>query len=98
MTKRPVRVACRKRASSLSVQGSTVNEPRHDLADPEREARRARHPGCISLVTFFVQAKKVTRSPAGRVEAFALEPNKQKAKSLDSRLRGNDEQKSRATG
>jgi hypothetical protein len=91
MTKRPVKVARRMRASSLSVQGSTVNEPRHGLAHPEREARRARHLGCISLVPFarlarkgkyslFVQAKKVTRSPEGRVEAFALKHQKIKSK------------------
>src|SRR6188472_3122601 len=35
-----------------------------------QDARRARHRGCVSLVTFFAQAKKVTRSPAGRVEAL----------------------------
>jgi hypothetical protein len=51
-------------------------------------ARRARKENYSS----FARAKKVTRSPAGRVEAFALEPNKQRAKSLDSRFRGNDEQ------
>jgi hypothetical protein len=39
------------------------------------------------LVTFFAQAKKVTRSAAGRVEALQL---KRKKKELDSRLRGND--------
>jgi hypothetical protein len=83
------------RASSLYAQGCAFNEPRHDLAYPQREARRARHPGCISLLTFFVQAKKVSRSPKGRVEALAPESNKQRAKSLDSRLRGNDEQKKR---
>ena len=60
--------------------------------EPSREpagqdARRARHPGCVSLVTFFAQAKKVTRSPAGRAEALHLyEQSKNK---VDSRLRGN---------
>ena len=37
-----------------------------------QDARRPRHRGCVSLVTFFAQAKKVTRSPAGRVEALHL--------------------------
>jgi hypothetical protein len=31
------------------------------------------------LLTFFAQAKKVSRSPVGRVEAFALKLKKQKA-------------------
>jgi len=35
-----------------------------------QDARRARYRGCVSLVTFFSQAKKVTRSAAGRVEAL----------------------------
>jgi hypothetical protein len=42
------------------------------------------------LLTFFVQAKKVSRSPKGRVEALLLNNQKQK---LDSSLRWNDEQK-----
>jgi hypothetical protein len=41
------------------------------------------------LLTFFAQAKKVSRSPAGRVEALLLSKQKQK---LDSSLRWNDEQ------
>jgi hypothetical protein len=41
--------------------------------------------GRASLVTFFARAKKMTRSPIGRVEAFAPNHKKQKAKSLDSR-------------
>jgi len=39
------------------------------------DARRARLPGCVSLVTFFAQAKKATRSAAGRVEARSLQQN-----------------------
>ena len=36
---------------------------------PQRTGRRpARNRGCISLVTFFVQAKKVTRPPGGRTK------------------------------
>ncbi|WP_222435342.1 hypothetical protein, partial [Puniceibacterium confluentis] len=41
--------------------------------------------GGVSLVTFFAQAKKVTRSPAGRVEALLLKHKITKEKSLDSR-------------
>jgi hypothetical protein len=37
------------------------------------------------LVTFFAQAKKVTRSPTGRVEALHFSEIK-----MDSRFRGND--------
>ena len=55
-----------------------------------QDARRARHRGCVSLVTFFAQAKKVTRSPAGRVEALHFT---NKSKELDSGLRRNDELK-----
>jgi hypothetical protein len=60
------------RASSLYAHGCAFNEPRHDLADSRGFIARARHPGCVSLLTFFAQAKKVSRSPKGRVEAFAL--------------------------
>jgi hypothetical protein len=41
-------------------------------------------------VTFFAQAKKVTRSPEGRVEALLLQ-RQTKGKELDSGLRRNDE-------
>ena len=44
------------------------------------------------MVTFFAQAKKVTRSPAGRVEALDLKREAQ-SKELESRLRRNDEPK-----
>jgi hypothetical protein len=83
------------RASSLYAQGCAFNEPRHALANPQREARRAQHPGCVSLLTFFAQAKKVSRSPVGRVEAFALK-NRSPKQELDSSLRWNDEQKAKA--
>jgi len=43
--------------------------------------------GVLSLVTFFAQAKKVTRSAAGRVEAVHFRNCRIK---MDSRLRGND--------
>jgi hypothetical protein len=45
------------------------------------------------LLTFFAQAKKVSRSPAGRVEALLLNNQKQE---LDSSLRWNDEQKAKS--
>ncbi len=50
------------RARSLHALGRAFNEPRRDLAYSRGFIVRARHSGCISLVTFFVQAKKVTRS------------------------------------
>jgi hypothetical protein len=43
--------------------------------------------GVLSLVTFFAQAKKVTRSTAGRVEALHFT---QKCEELDSGFRRND--------
>jgi len=49
--------------------------------------------GGVSLLTFFAQAKKVSRSPAGRVEALLLNNQKQE---LDSSLRWNDEQKAKS--
>jgi hypothetical protein len=51
-----------------------------------QDARKARHRGCVSLVTFFAQAKKVTRSPQASGSS-ALENSRIK---MDSRLRGND--------
>src|SRR5512141_918 len=54
---------------------------------PEVEQRRTscRMPGdratggVLSLVTFFAQAKKVTRSPAGRVEALQFKDDRAKS-------------------
>ena len=53
--------------------------------------------GCISLVTFFVQAKKVTRPPGRRTEPDRDErrvraTRDKKAKALGPRLRGDDEE------
>jgi hypothetical protein len=45
--------------------------------------------GVLSLVTFFAQAKKVTRSAAGRVEALHF--SAKRAEELDSGFRRNDE-------
>jgi len=47
-------------AFSLSATGSRVETTRLEQVS-SRLARRAASTGCISLVTFFVQAKKVTR-------------------------------------
>ncbi|HEX7915660.1 hypothetical protein, partial [Rudaea sp.] len=88
------------------------NEPRHDLANPERAARRARHPGCISFGYFSLgKQRKVTRSrdASGKANGRDHIKIKNKARSkwipaftgmtsqaeqeLDSRLRGNDEQR-----
>jgi len=46
--------------------------------------------GVFLWLPFFAQAKKVTRSPVGRVEALYFK--KQTNIKIDSRLRGNDEQ------
>jgi len=47
-------------AFSLSATGCRVETTRLERVSP-RLARRAASTGCVSLVTFFVQAKKVTR-------------------------------------
>jgi len=82
-------------------------------ADPTRTMRVGRKAlWRVSLVPFFARAKKGTRSPEGRVEAFALKTKTSKSKDagfplracgnnelgqeLDSRLRGNDERERRA--
>jgi len=91
------------RASSLRAHGCALNEPRSALANSEGRMPGERAAwGVLSLVTFFAQAKKVTRSPAGRVEALhfqrrskysRLRGNDVKRKELDSGFRRNDEQK-----
>src|SRR5690242_9223655 len=60
--------------------------PEHPRGVGGQDARRPRHRGCVSLVTFFAQAKKVTRSPQAS-GSRALRRTKIK---MDSRLRGND--------
>ena len=65
------RVARTMRASSLRAHGCALNEPRSTLAKSEGRMPGDRATGgVLSLVTFFAQAKKVTRSPAGRVGAL----------------------------
>src|SRR5262249_14615751 len=85
------RVARRMRASSWNAHGRTSHEPRSNLANLEgrRPGRRA-FGGVLSLVTFFAQAKKGTRSPAGGVEALLLK--RQGKIKMDSGLRRNHEQ------
>src|SRR5262249_7701648 len=64
--------------SFADVHGRTSGGPPERLREPGgQDARRARLPGCVSSVTFFAQAKKVTRSAAGRVEAFGFYDDKQ---------------------
>ena len=64
------RVARRMRASLRPVHGRTVRKPRSLLAEcAGMDAREPRPRGCLSLVTFFGQAKKVTRPPGMAGEA-----------------------------
>ena len=70
------RVARRRRASSLSAHGCAVSGP------PEHAREVGGHgwpetatPGCVSLVTFFAQAKKVTRSPQASGSRALAETN-----------------------
>ena len=78
--KKPARVARRMRASLLSAHGCAVSEPpEHARAVGGQDARRPRHRGCVSLVTFFAQAKKVTRSPQAS-GSIALSETKQRAR------------------
>jgi len=51
--------------------------------------------GVFLWLPFFAQAKKVTRSPTGRVEALHLK-DKDKNEELDSGLRRNDERREKA--
>jgi len=46
--------------------------------------------GVLSLVTFFAQAKKVTRSAKGRVEALLYNTNSKSKVKMDSGFRRND--------
>ena len=65
-----VRIARTMRASSLHAHGRAFNEPRPVLAHPEREARRARHPGCVLFGYFLLhKQEKVTRATDARGKA-----------------------------
>jgi hypothetical protein len=58
-------------ARSLNVHGRTSSEPRSALAKAQGRMPGDRAAGGVFLwLPFFAQAKKVTRSPAGRVEAL----------------------------
>ena len=79
-------------ARSPNVHGRTSGEPRSTLAYLEGRMPGRRAAGGVFLwLPFFAQAKKVTRSPAGRVEALLLE--RKKSEDLDSSVRWNDEQR-----
>src|SRR5678816_3124043 len=57
-----------------------------------QDARKARYLGCVSFGDFSLhKQRKVTRSPAGRVEALHFKTNT-RSKELDSGVRRNDEQ------
>ncbi len=69
-------------ARSLNVQGRTSSEPRSPLADLQGRMPGRRAAGGVFLwLSFFAQAKKVTRSPAGRVKALLFA--RRKSKELD---------------
>jgi hypothetical protein len=77
--------------------GCPSSEPRPVFAHSRSFIARARHPGCISLVTFFVQAKKVTRAPDARGKSNGRGRKRIRSKiKMDSSLRWNDERKMRA--
>ena len=80
-------------ARSLNVHGRTSSEPRSTLAHLKGRMPGRRATGGVFLwLPFFAQAKKVTRSPAGRVEALHL---RKEAKNCYS-LCWKDEQKTDA--
>jgi hypothetical protein len=59
------------RGRSLNVHGCTSSEPQSTLAHSQGRMPGERAAGGVFLwLPFFAQAKKVTRSPAGRVEAL----------------------------
>src|SRR5690349_16639241 len=58
-----------------------------------QDARKARQSGCVSLLTFFAQAKKVSRSPGRRAEQLRM--RSERAEVQDSSFRRNDEPKER---
>jgi hypothetical protein len=78
-------------ARSLNVHGRTSSEPRSTLAHSQGRMPGERAAGGVFLwLPFFAQAKKVTRSPAGRVEALLSFNEKTEASRMHSRLSGND--------
>jgi hypothetical protein len=78
------------RGRSLNVHGRTSSEPRSTLADLEGRMPGRRAVGGVFLwLSFFAQAKKVTRSPLG--EWKLCFSRRKKTSKMDSRLRGNDD-------
>jgi hypothetical protein len=74
-------------ARSLNVHGRTSSEPRSALAKAQGRMPGDRAAGGVFLwLPFFAQAKKVTRSAAGRVEAL-LSTNR-KTRKMDSACAG----------
>ena len=74
--------------------GCPSSEPRPDLAHPQREARRARLPGCVLFGYFLLhKQEKVTRSHGceRKNEGTRSEQNQKPQQKLDSSLRWNDE-------
>jgi hypothetical protein len=64
-------------ARSLNAQGRASSEPRSILAKSEGRMPGDRAAGGVFLwLPFFAQAKKVTRSPEGRVEALHFKNEK----------------------
>ena len=65
------------RARSLNAHGRASSEPRSTFADLQGRMPGRRAAGGVFLwLPFFAQAKKVTRSPVGRVEALLLNNKK----------------------
>jgi hypothetical protein len=64
-------------ARSLNAHGRASSEPRSALAQSQGRMPGDRAAGGVFLwLPFFAQAKKVTRSPAGRVEALLSNKDK----------------------
>jgi hypothetical protein len=67
-------------ARSLNVHGRTSSEPRSTLADLQGRTPGRRAAGGVFLwLPFFAQAKKVTRLPAGRVEALLFRKRRRRS-------------------
>jgi hypothetical protein len=68
------------RGRSLHVHGRTFSEPRSALAQSQGRMPGDRAAGGVFLwLPFFAQAKKVTRSPAGRVEALHFRKSRRRS-------------------
>jgi len=85
-TKRPA--GCARGIARIPLLHRMCNQRNPaDDADPTRTMRVGRKAlGRVSLVPFFARAKKGTRSPEGRVEAFALKNKTNKSKDAGFRL------------